>query len=143
MPPATPIAVPPPAVPPQPAPAPSGAVASAPPEVETAFLASLRAQPAKPEPPQAQRRGLFNRAKPAPEETLIPALNLAEQINTIAQTRLRYSPLAATTKLEITSDPGGGILINVNGTFYRGPDDIPQPEVKELIKASIQEWEKS
>lgn len=136
-------AAPPPAAPPPPASPPSGAVPPPQPEVETAFLASLRAQPAKPEPPQPQRRGLFNRAKPAPEETLLPALNLAEQINTIAQTRLRYLPLAATTKLEITSDPGGGILINVNGVYYRGPDDIPQPEVKELIKASIQEWEKS
>lgn len=136
-------AAPPPAVSPQPTSPPSGTVPSAPPEVEAAFLASLQAQPAKPEPPQPQRRGLFNRAKPAPEETLLPALNLAEQINTIAQTRLRYSPLATTTKLEITSDPSGGILINVNGAFYRGPDDIPQPEVKELIKASIQEWEKS
>ncbi|NJN95409.1 MAG: hypothetical protein HC875_15510 [Anaerolineales bacterium] len=143
MPLVTPAPATPPAAPPQPAPPPSGAVPSTPPDVEAAFLASLQAQPAKPEPLQPQRRGLFNRAKPAPEETLLPALNLAEQINTIAQTRLRYSPLAATTKLEITSDPGGGILINVNGVYYRGPDDIPHPEVKELIKASIQEWEKS
>jgi hypothetical protein len=143
----TPLATPVPASPPsaltQPAATTPGFVLPPPPEVEAAFLASLRAQPARPEPPQPQRRGLFNRAKPAPEETLLPTLNLAEQINTIAQTRLRYSPLAATTKLEITSDPGGGILINVNGAFYHGPDDIPQLEVKELIKASIQEWEKS
>lgn len=135
----TPLATPGPASPP----AATTPVPPPPPGVEAAFLASLRAQPAKPEPPQPQRRGFFNRAKPAPAETLLPTLNLAEQINTIAQTRLRYSPLAATTKLEITSDPGGGILINVNGAFYHGPDDIPQPEVKELIKASIQEWEKS
>ncbi|MCK6625810.1 MAG: hypothetical protein L6R45_11620 [Anaerolineae bacterium] len=143
-----PLATPGPTTPPLAAPTPPasaspGFVPPPPPEVEAAFLASLRAQPTKPEPPQPQRRGLFNRAKPAPEETLLPTLNLAEQINTIAQTRLRYSPLAATIKLEITSDPGGGILINVNGAFYHGPDDIPQPEVKELIKASIQEWEKS
>lgn len=113
------------------------------PEVEAAFLATLRAQPAA-EPPQPQRRGLFGRPKPAaPAEPLLPPLNLAGQINQIAQARLRYSPLAGTTKLEITSDPGGGILINVNGMIYSGPDEIPQPEVKELIKASIKEWEKS
>jgi hypothetical protein len=74
---------------------------------------------------------------------LLPALNLAGQINEIVQTRLHYSPLAATTRLEITTDPGGGILINVNGRVYHGADEIPQPEVKELIKASIKEWEKS
>ena len=112
------------------------------PAAEAAFLASIQAKPVAAEPPQ--RRGLFGRPKPAPEaETLLPPLNLAGQINEIAQARLRYSPLAATTKLEITSDPGGGILINVNGAIYHGPDDIPHPEVKELIKASIKEWEKS
>ena len=74
---------------------------------------------------------------------MLPPLNLAGQINEIAQARLRYSPLAGATKLEITSDPGGGILINVNGMIYHGPDEIPQPEVKELIRASIKEWEKS
>jgi hypothetical protein len=112
--------------------------------VEAALFASIRGQSAAPQPPPPpQRRGFFGRPKPAPAEPLLPELNLAAQINEIAQARLRYSPLAATTQLEITSDPGGGILINVNGTIYRGPDDIPYPEVKELIQASIKEWEKS
>ncbi len=124
--------------PPEPAPRPS-------PDVEAAFLASLaqQAKPSTPEP-QPQRRGLFGRAKPAAqEEPLLPVLNLAQQINDIAQARLRMSPLAATTKLEITSEPAGGIRINVNGRFYSSPDDIPDPEVKALIKDSIQQWEKS
>ena len=111
---------------------------------EAAMLASIRAQSAAPQPASPpQRRGLFGRPKPAPAEPLLPELNLAAQINDIVQARLRYSPLAATTQLQITSDPGGGILINVNGAIYRGPEDIPHPEVKELIKASIKEWEKS
>jgi hypothetical protein len=111
---------------------------------EAALFASIRGQSAAPQPPPPpQRRGLFGRPKPAPAEPLLPELNLAAQINDIVQARLRYSPLAPTTQLEITSDPGGGILINVNGAIYRGPDDIPYPEVKELIQASIKEWEKS
>lgn len=115
------------------------------PEVEAALLASL-VQPVKPltPEPEPKRQGLFGRAKPAAQaEPLLPVLNLAEQINTIAQARLLMSPLAATTKLEITSDPGGGILINVNGRFYASPDDIPDPQVKALIKDSIRQWEKS
>jgi hypothetical protein len=112
--------------------------------IEAALLASIRAQSAAPQPPPPpQRRGLFGRPKPAPAEPLLPELNLAAQINDIVQARLRYSPLVPTTQLQITSDPGGGILINVNGAVYRGPEDIPHPEVKELIKASIKEWEKS
>lgn len=126
----------------QPAPAMPTFVSQIPPAPGPTLSTSLRVHPATPEP-QPQRRGLFGRPKPAPVEPLLPPLNLAGQINEIAQARLRYSPLAATTQLEITSDPSGGILINVNGVFYHGPDDIPQPEVKELIKASIKEWEQS
>ncbi|GIK38337.1 MAG: hypothetical protein BroJett011_21700 [Chloroflexota bacterium] len=135
----------PPVAPAPASPLPSTSVQPTPPapEVEAAFLATLRAQPAT-EPPQPQRRGLFGRSKPAaPAQPLLPPLNLTGQINEIVQARLRYSPLAGATRLEITSDPGGGILINVNGMIYSGPDEIPQPEVKELIKASIKEWEKS
>jgi hypothetical protein len=138
-----PVSPPPAPVTSPPAPTEPGLVSPPPPDVEAAFLASLRATPSTPEPPKPQRRGLFGRSKPAEVETLLPTLNLAEQINEIAQTRLRYSSLAATTRLEITADPGGGILINVNGMYYHGPEDIPHPEVKELIKASIQEWERS
>lgn len=112
------------------------------PQVEAAFLASLRQPAALPEPPQ--RRGLFGRPKPAQnDEPLLPPLNLAEQINKIAQAKLMASPLAYTTKLEITSDLHGGICIKVNGTPYPSPDDVPNPEVRELIKESIRVWEKS
>jgi hypothetical protein len=113
------------------------------PQVEAAFLASL-VQPPTPPEPQPQRRGFFGRPKPAQvEEPLLPPLNLAEQINKIAQAKLMASPLAYTTRLEITSDLHGGIRINVNGTPYPSPDDVPNPEVRELIKDSIRVWEKS
>jgi hypothetical protein len=118
----------------------AGLVPKPPPEAEAAFLAALRAQPPQPEPPQ--RRGLLGRASSAPKPTL-PALNLTDEINKIVQGRLLASPLAATTELEITSDPDGGIRIKVNGTIYSSPDDIPDPEVKDLIKASIKQWERS
>ena len=108
---------------------------------EAALLTSLRTPPPLPElsPP---RRGLFGRRPPGPKPTL-PGLNLAEEINKIAQARLMNSPLAATTQLEITEDLAGGIRIVVNGKHYSSPDDIPAVEVKELIKASIRQWERS
>ena len=73
----------------------------------------------------------------------MPGLNLAEEINKIVQARLIVSPLAATTKIEITSDLGGGIRIKVNGIPYASPDEVPDTEVRELIKASIKQWERS
>jgi hypothetical protein len=112
------------------------------PEAEAAFQASLRATVAKPEPPP-KPRGFFRRSNKPEEESLLPQLNLAEEIDKIVQARLLASPLASTTELEISSDQAGGIRIKVNGAYYTSPDDIPDPEIKELIKVSIKQWERS
>jgi hypothetical protein len=107
------------------------------PDVEAALLAALKAAPAPPPPPQ---KGFFGRATSQPVPN-IPGLNLAEEINDIVQARLRYSSLAQ-NRIEITTDPRGGIRIQVNNKFYSSPDEIEEVEIKDLIKASIQEWER-
>jgi len=86
---------------------------------------------------------LFGFGKTSSPPVEVPVLNLADEINNIAQKNLSRSPLAATNRLEITSVPGGGICINVNGQEYSSPDNIPDPDIKKLIKESIREWEKS
>lgn len=111
-------------------------------DAESALLASLQAQSEQPEE-KPKARGLFGRVKPDPEPQLLPVLNLAEEINNIVQTRLMASPLAATTRIEITSDLGGGIRINVNDHIYTTPDDVPNPEIRQLIKDGIKQWERS
>ena len=122
---------------------PPSLVPKPPPEAEAAFLSSLETLPKEPDP-TPQRGGLFRRApKPAQTETAIPTLNLAEEINDIVQARLRYSSLAENNRIEITGDYSGGIRIRVNDEFYNSPEEIPNPEVKELIQASIKEWERS
>lgn len=113
------------------------------PPVNSAFLASQKNDRISDPKEEAQSRGLFGRSKPAEEPQLLPVINLAEEINEIVQTRLMASSLAANTHIDITSEPGGGIRINVNSNFYTSPDDIPHPEVKQLIKASIKQWERS
>lgn len=124
----------------------AGSIPKPPPEVEAAFLESLRSQPSPPVSPP--RRGLLGRSTPpspasSASSSSLPGLNLAEEINKIAQARLMASPLASSTDLEITSDPGGGIRIKVNGVIYTSPNDVPQAEVRELIQASIKQWERS
>jgi hypothetical protein len=124
----------PPPVEPQPEPA------KAPPEVEAAFLASLRSSSPSAEPPK--RGGLLGLGRaPQPAPTL-PQLNLAEEINDIVQARLRYSPLAESHHVEISSDLHGGIRFKVNGQYYGSLDDIPDSAIKDLIRASIKEWER-
>jgi hypothetical protein len=116
------------------------------PEAEAAFRESLKAMtlPSPPEPAAPrQKSGLFNLGKPSEPSPATPALNLAGEINDIVQIRLRYSPLGEHNVIEITSDPGGSIRINVNNKIYASPDDIQDTEVRDLIKASIKEWERS
>jgi len=109
------------------------------PQPEPPSLGSLQLPPTPPPQPS----GLLGRvAQPPPPPASLPGLNLAEEINDIVQARLRYSPLAANTQVEITSDYHGGIRIEVNNQFYSSPDEVPDPDVKELIKASIKEWER-
>ncbi|MBN1994572.1 MAG: hypothetical protein JW953_17875 [Anaerolineae bacterium] len=110
------------------------------PEAEVAFLASLKAQSPEPQP-----RGFLGRSSAASPgaSSQLTGFNLADEINKIVQTRLLVSPLASTTAIDILSDPGGGIQIKVNETIYAGPDDIPDPEVKALIKDSIKQWERT
>ena len=113
-----------------------------PPEAQAAFLSSLDLVSKEPEPTSG-KGGLFRRApKPPPSETTIPALNLAEEINNIVQARLRYSPLAEGNRIEVMEDHIGGIRIRVNDAYFKTPEEIPDPEVKELIQASIKEWER-
>lgn len=112
-----------------------------PPEAQAALLAALQTQTTQPSTPPP-RRGLLGRTRTS-AQPILPGLNLAEEINKIVQARLAISPLATTTKIDITGDPGGGIRIKVDGIPYASPDDVPDAEARELIKASIKQWERS
>jgi hypothetical protein len=118
-----------------------------PPEAEAAFLATLHTQSTlqpDPLPPVVPSGGgLFGRRPPAPAPMSLPSLNLAGEINKIVQTRLMYSPLGTNTKVDILSAPDGGIRINVNGKIYNSPDEVADPDIKQLIKESIKQWERT
>ncbi|MCB0164100.1 MAG: hypothetical protein KDI79_07740 [Anaerolineae bacterium] len=126
-----------------PAPSP-GAVQVPPPppeDAESKLLASLKDSRLESETLR-QKSGFFGIAKPAPAPTVLPALNLADEINDIVQARLRSSSLEKNNVIAISSDPGGGIRIKVNDRYYASPDEITDPAVRDLIKSSIKEWER-
>jgi hypothetical protein len=129
-----------------PSPAEEPFIPKPPPEAEAAFLATLHTQSTlqpDPLPPVVPSGGgLFGRRPPAPAPMSLPSLNLAGEINKIVQTRLMYSPLGTNTKVDILSAPDGGIRINVNGKIYNSPDEVADPDIKQLIKESIKQWER-
>lgn len=119
----------------------SPGVAPARPNPKPSLLTSHQAPAAAVEEEKVQRRGIFGFARPTTTGPRLPMLNLAGQINDIVQARLLNSPLAASHRVEIRDDPGGGIQISVNDVSYSSPDDIPDSSIKELIKGAIKEWE--
>ncbi|MDM8521195.1 hypothetical protein QUF64_14210 [Anaerolineales bacterium HSG6] len=74
---------------------------------------------------------------------LVTGFSLADEINEVVQKRLAYSPLAATTEIDLSTGPGGGIQIKVNNQTYSSQEEIPDQEVKAFIQDSIKEWERS
>lgn len=127
---------------PMPSPAPSAVSLSE----EERFLQQLRSQvPSEAQAP-IERPNLLSsfrrmRSKKPSAEPL-PILNLADEIDRIFQTKLSASPLAA-TDARVETNPDGGIHIRVGMAFYRSPDEVPDPHLRDLLKLSIAEWERS
>lgn len=109
-------------------------------DVEETLLSSLRANLSEAEKPQ--KSGFFRIPRPVSQPSNLPALNLADEINDIVQDRLRSSSLEQDNQITISSDPAGGIRINVNNHYYSSPDEISDPAIRDLIKSSIKEWER-
>jgi hypothetical protein len=72
-------------------------------------------------------------------ETL-PALNLAEEIDRIFQSKLIASGMAA-TDAKVETNPDGGVRIRIGAAYYGSPDEVPDADLREILKLSIAEWE--
>jgi hypothetical protein len=69
-----------------------------------------------------------------------PPLNLADEIDRIFQSKLMASGLAATdAKVETNLD--GGVRIRIGMDYYDALDEVPDPNLRDLLKLSIAEWE--
>ncbi len=109
------------------------------------FLRQLMSQSIPlPEEP-VERPGLLGglrRKRKKPSDEPLPTLNLVEEINCIFQSKLALSPLSK-TDAEIETDPDGGIRIRVGTAYYDTPDDVPDANLRHMLKLSIAEWEQS
>ena len=69
--------------------------------------------------------------------------SFVEEIEEILQRFLRTYPSFVDKEVHVGVGQGGGIRIRVENEFYDTPDDVPDPEIRGILKAAIQEWEKS
>jgi hypothetical protein len=73
---------------------------------------------------------------------LIPSINLAHEIGEIVAEMLAESPSLQGHAVTLTTGAGGGIVFAVDGKLYREIDQIPHPEIRELIGRATKEWER-
>ncbi len=62
------------------------------------------------------------------------------QIDAILQSRLAGTPLAG-HGIRVIESVEGGAAIMVGAQRYPGVADVPDPEIKAVLKAAIAEWE--
>ena len=98
--------------------------------------------PVAPPTPSQTPRPAAPKERPAPKDDrpAAPATSIVGQIDAILQERL------AGTALEdrgvfLTQSQDGSVNVYVGLTRYAGIDDVPDAEIKAVIRAAISEWE--
>jgi hypothetical protein len=101
--------------------------------------ASLRnANPPVPVPVTLQ--SLIQTKKPDPEKN-ITSLSIVQQIDMVLQERLLNSPLAK-QGIRLQESIQGGVEVYVGLNKFDTVDDVPDQQIKTVIRAAIAEWEK-
>jgi hypothetical protein len=137
--------------PPSPGAEPEAALPVAPVPPLTASVASgpspeqnIEAQPA-PAPPLQKpalsplRWGWGKKAAEAPPPP--PILGIAEQIEQVLQRLLESRPDMQASGIHVGATDDGSLRIEVAGRVYPGVDSVPDPGVRELLRAAVKEWE--
>ena len=91
---------------------------------------------------QLSRSDLFS-AGVSPASSQVEPLIPVEAINDLVQERLRKRPDLAGWHVFLTAEVGGDLRIYVGPQSFESVDDIPEPEVRALIRDAIREWEDS
>jgi hypothetical protein len=98
-------------------------------DIEREFLRSLQTPP-KPTAKAPSK---------AAEEP--PALGIVGQIEEALQKWLTGRPDMLPRNIHVRSAPDGSLRVQVDGRFYHGIDEVPDPAVRELLQAVIKDWE--
>jgi hypothetical protein len=78
--------------------------------------------------------------KPAP--IAVPEFkSIAKQINDILQARLAGTQFEA-RGITVNDAPDRGVMVTLDGEKYQGVKDVPDEEVRNLIRSAVVEWEK-
>jgi hypothetical protein len=72
-----------------------------------------------------------------------PAGSILDQIEKVLQRNLLRDPELMARRIHIGAGADGSLLIELDWSTYKSADDVPEVRVRDLIKGSIQEWERT
>ncbi|MEM7115639.1 MAG: hypothetical protein AAF614_24570 [Chloroflexota bacterium] len=87
--------------------------------------------------------------RPVARETAVSAappansLNIVDGINSILEQKLTADPALKERTVKLINNPGGGLQINVDGTYYQQLEKIEEQNIQNLIRQALKEWENS
>lgn len=67
-------------------------------------------------------------------------MSMVKQIDEILQAKLVGTPYER-QKISLVEDPRKGVIVWVGAQMYEGVGAVPEGEIKNLLRASVQEWE--
>ncbi|MBN2394691.1 MAG: hypothetical protein JXR84_28425 [Anaerolineae bacterium] len=82
----------------------------------------------------------LNRSDAAP--TIMTALDLAREIGAIVAEMQMRIPSLAGRSIKLQNAPSGGVCFAIDGIVYADVNEIPNPEIRALIRAATKEWER-
>ena len=120
-----------------------------------AFAGITQMIPAEPAPPPAPTQPAPVQAGPTPPAPgaeprparqasyPAPAGSIIAQIETLLQRELALRPEFGERAIHMGALPDGSLVIEVDLNFYKSPNDIPDPRVRDVVMAAVRTWEKS
>jgi len=120
---------------PQPPPSPAQAVVAPSASIEEARISEAIQPPAA--PAQAPALVIPAQANPVPEA----ARSIVEQIDAILQEKMKRHP-AFHKGVRLVEDRREGVVVWVGLEHFNGLDAVTDPEVKAILRESVQEWER-
>ncbi len=81
------------------------------------------------------------RAERPAEKSPSASPTIADQIEELLQKRLQAEPSLAGRSIHVLAAPDGSAMIEVDGRFYAGVDEVPDAAIRAFIRHVIQEWE--
>jgi hypothetical protein len=88
--------------------------------------------------------GFFKRGfeRPAPGDALATSMSFIDEIEEILQGYITNLSTPLPYDVHVLTGEDGTLQIKVGGSVYSSPDQVPETEARELIKAAVAEWEK-